>query len=99
MTLDLRDLLEGWAGVATSTVAFLVSPGVVGPLWPRDLRPGRKVPQVLWPTKCDSESFRNGLLKVVSAQNPLDVLQDALKAKKVLVVYCRRSMSSSSFGL
>ena len=52
VTYDFRDLLEGWAGLATSTIAFLIAPDDVGPFWPRDLRTDQKVPQVLWPGKC-----------------------------------------------
>ena len=48
VTFDFRDLLEGWAGLATSTIAFLIAPDDVGPFWPRDLRADQKVPQVLW---------------------------------------------------
>ena len=107
VTFDFRDLLEGWAGLATSTIAFLIAPDDVGPFWPRDLRTDQKVPQVLWPAKCNPVSLRDGLLEVVGVQDLLVVLQDTLETRKVWVVrgkfgwYVATSgtMSSSSFGL
>ena len=65
VTFDFRDLVEGWAGLATSTIAFLIAPDDVGPFWSRDLRTDQKVPQVLWPAKCNPVSLRDGLLEVV----------------------------------
>ena len=52
VTLDFRDLLEGWTDRATSTIAFFVALGAVGSLWPRGFRTDQKVVQVLWPAKC-----------------------------------------------
>ena len=46
VTFDFGDLLEGWAGLATSTIAFLIAPDDVGPFWPRDLRTDQKVPHL-----------------------------------------------------
>ena len=61
VTLDFRDLLEGWAGPATSIIAFLIAPDDVGLFWPRDFRADQKVPQVLWPAKCNPVPLRDGL--------------------------------------
>ena len=71
VTFDFRDLLEGWADLATSTIAFLIAPDDVGPFWPRDLCADQKVPQVLWPAKCNPVSIRDGLLQVVGVQDLL----------------------------